>query len=91
FSPIMLSFGIILSVFLLYGHFGIYSAVIGVIFGGFLQFLIPFVNCLVIGFVWKPTFYFREKVFLNFLSRWVRMIFGFSISIITQQISFALA
>nr|WP_267508188.1 murein biosynthesis integral membrane protein MurJ [Borreliella afzelii] len=91
FSPIMFSFGIILSIFLLYGRFGIYSAVIGVIFGGGLQFLIPFVNCLIIGFAWKPAFYFREKVFLNFLSRWVRMIFGFSISIITQQISFALA
>ncbi len=51
---------------LFYGRFGIYSAVIGVIFGGFLQFLIPFVNCLMIGFVFKPTFYFREKVFLNF-------------------------
>lgn len=91
FSPIMLSFGIILSIFLFYGRFGIYSAVIGVIFGGFLQFLIPFANCLMIGFAWKPTFYFREKVFLNFLTRWLRMIFGFSISIITQQISFALA
>lgn len=38
FSPIMLSFGIILSIFLFYGRFGIYSAVIGVIFGGFYNF-----------------------------------------------------
>ncbi|AJA90586.1 multidrug transporter MurJ [Borreliella chilensis] len=91
FSPIMLSFGIILSIFLFYDRFGIYSAVIGVIFGGFLQFLVPCINCFMIGFAWKPTFYFREKVFLNFLSRWVRMIFGFSISIVTQQISFVLA
>ncbi|AWG43157.1 murein biosynthesis integral membrane protein MurJ [Candidatus Borreliella tachyglossi] len=91
FSPIILSIGVILSICLLYRQYGIYSAVIGVVVGGILQFLVQLINCIYIGLIYRPIFSFNDSAFLRFLKRWSHMILSALISIITQQIAFALA
>ena len=91
FSPVMLSFSIILSIYLFYKQYGIYSAVIGVIVGGIFQFVVQIINCIYIGIVYKPIFNFNNPAFLRFLKRWSHMILSALVSIVTQQISFALA
>ncbi|UGQ16570.1 murein biosynthesis integral membrane protein MurJ [Borrelia sp. RT5S] len=90
-APIMLSISIILSIFLFYDQYGIYSAVIGVLVGGVFQFLIQLINCIFIGVTYVPVFSFNAPAFLRFLKRWSYMILSALLSIITQQISFALA
>ncbi|AAX17307.1 virulence factor MviN [Borrelia hermsii DAH] len=91
FSPVMLSSSIILSIYLFYRQYGIYSAVIGVIVGGILQFLIQMINCIYIGLTYRPMFNFNDPSFLRFLKRWANMILSALAAIATQQISFALA
>ncbi|AAX18126.1 virulence factor MviN [Borrelia turicatae 91E135] len=91
FSPVMLSFSIILSIYLFYKQYGIYSAVIGVIVGGILQFLVQMINCIYIGLTYRPMFNFNDSSFLRFLKRWAHMIISALVAITTQQISFALA
>ncbi|AHH09111.1 Virulence factor mviN [Borrelia parkeri SLO] len=87
----MLSFSIILSIYLFYEQYGIYSAVIGVIVGGILQFLVQMINCIYIGLTYRPMFNFNDSSFLRFLKRWAHMIISALVAIATQQISFALA
>ncbi|UER67953.1 murein biosynthesis integral membrane protein MurJ [Borrelia sp. BU AG58] len=90
-SPVMLSIGTILSIFFLYGQYGIYSAVIGVLVGGVFQFLVQLINCIFIGVTYIPVFSFNDYAFLRFLKRWSCMVLSALLSIATQQISFALA
>ncbi|ACH93740.1 Virulence factor mviN [Borrelia duttonii CR2A] len=91
FSPVMLSCSIILSIYFFYSQYGIYSAVIGVIVGGILQFLIQMINCICIGLIYRPILNFNDSSFLMFLKRWSHMILSALFAIITQQVSFALA
>ncbi|WP_024653243.1 murein biosynthesis integral membrane protein MurJ [Borrelia persica] len=91
FAPVMLSCGIILSIYLFFSQYGIYSAVIGVIIGGILQFVIQMINCIYIGLTYRPIFNFNDASFLRFLKRWSHMILSALVAIVTQQVSFALA
>ncbi|UPA16654.1 murein biosynthesis integral membrane protein MurJ [Borrelia coriaceae] len=91
FSSVMLSFSIILSISLFYRQYGIYSAVIGVIVGGILQFLVQMINCIYIGITYKPTLNFNDPSFLRFLNRWAHIILSAFLAIVTQQVSFGLA
>ncbi|AHH08781.1 murein biosynthesis integral membrane protein MurJ [Borrelia anserina] len=91
FSPVLFSLSIILSIYFFYRQYGIYSAVVGVIFGGILQFLVQMVNCIWIGFIYRPIFNFNDSAFLRFLKRWIHIILSALVTVVTQQISFALA
>ncbi|ASQ29532.1 murein biosynthesis integral membrane protein MurJ [Borrelia miyamotoi] len=91
FSPIMLSFSTILSIYLFYKQYGIYSAVIGVIVGGIFQFLFQMINCIYIGFIYRPIFNFNNPSFLRFLKRWAHVFLSSLVTITTQQVSFTLA
>jgi len=90
-SPLWFSVAVIVSIFTLHRHIGVYAMVVGVGIGGLGQVLLHVPPMVRAGYSLWPRFYFGDPHFRIILRRWLPVVSTASVFAINQQIALLFA
>lgn len=82
-SPVLYNLGIILGIIFLSDQYGIYGMVWGSIFGLLMHLLIRLIDCMVVGYRFKPSLDFKDPGFL----RIIKLMIPKTIGLVSIQIN----
>jgi putative peptidoglycan lipid II flippase len=86
-TPVLFSVSVISSVVFLSPHIGLHAMSVGIIVGGVLQVVVQAPHFRALGFVFRPSFDFRNPYFRRIMRRWLPVVAASSVFAVNQMVS----